>query len=505
MTFPVSLSGTASHALDVVDLCFKYPAFEDGIFLQVLSGATIALEEGKLHAILGGADAGKTTLARIATGLVPRFTGGELRGSVTVFGMDMGATRPFDAMDTVGIVFQDPDEQIIATRCDAEVAFGLESLGVPRAEMEERIRSSLSLVGLLELQGRAPGTLSGGEKKRLLIACLAAVSPRLWILDEVFQELDHTWRAALLRHLRAEGRTALFLDSRWSPLYASWCNGVSTLEAGVIVPAPLGCDMATDGPLVRSGVVLVPSSIPLESRSAGKTGTPYMKVQGLRFSFAGAGSFSLAVEDLTLDRGMITALVGPNGSGKSTLGKILCGLLHPEAGSISLKKDGTFMPSPSRTLQERVGYLFQNPDYQIFLPTVFEELSFGLRNDAGGSAEKTRRVDEAIERFQLPTGRTPPAVMSYGARRRLQAATYFLLPRDLLILDEIDSGLGYLDILALLPALQSGSRGIVLVTHDIALARAVASRVLVMDLGRIVEDLAPSASGTLDRLAGKGG
>ena len=488
--------------LHVDDLRFSYPALEGMAASSLFNGLSFSVARGEQSALLGAADAGKSTLARIVSGLVPRFTGGEIRGSVNVAGMDMRSTRPYDAVDTVGIIFQDPDEQIITTRCDVEVAFGLESLGVPRTEMEERIRSSLRLVGLEELRGRNPVTLSGGEKKRLLIACLAAVNPDLWVLDEIFQELDYSWRAALLRHLRAAGRTALFLDSRWSPLYGLWCRGIAALAAGVLAPARRGDETAADGPLAQEGVVLSSSLLPPGFRPTDGGGTPCMKVQGLRVSFAGAGSFSLDVEELTINRGTITALVGPNSSGKSTMGRILCGLLHPETGSISLRNDGPFARALPHALQGRVGYLFQNPDYQIFLPTVFEELSFGLRNSGTGSAERTRRVEEAIERFRLPAGRTPPAVMSYGARRRLQAATYFLLPRDLLILDEIDSGLGYREILALLAALHSESRGIVLVTHDIDLARTVASRVLVMDRGRIAEDLAPSGFGSLDSLAG---
>jgi energy-coupling factor transporter ATP-binding protein EcfA2 len=132
--------------------------------------------------------------------------------------------------------------------------------------------------------------------------------------------------------------------------------------------------------------------------------------------------------------------------------------------------------------------MFQNPDYQIFLPTVFEELALGLR--AAGIAQDVirGRVEEAQRLFHLPPGDMPPALMSYGARKRLQAATYNLLGRRLLILDEIDSGLSYREFMSLISALASSGSGLLLITHDAALARAIAHRVIVIDEGRIVQD-----------------
>ena len=494
--------GTRQGGLLVDSLRFRYPRVEGLPEAPVLDGADFSMPRGSAGAILGAADAGKTTLMRILAGLVPRFTGGRIEGHALFGTMDLLAVKPYEAMDTVGLLFQDPDEQLITTRCDSEVAFALESLGVARADMDGRITRGLRLVGMEALHGRNPGTLSGGEKKRLLIACLAALDPELWILDEVFQELDHVWRQALLEHLGRKERTALFFDSRWSPLYDSACETVSVLTGGTIVAAgKTGSGRGRRaGPLEAAGLVL-----PREPFAPVTGGSePFLKVDSLSFRFPGPPPFDLEVGELSLDRGAVTAIVGRNGSGKSTLGRILCGLLAPGRGRILLRKDAAFFPASPAALQVRVGYMFQNPDYQVFLPTVAEELRFGLRSLGLDAAEQGAIVEEAIALFQLPRGATPPSLMSYGARRRLQAATSHLMARDLLILDEIDSGLGYRDFLDLLPALAAAGRGLVLVTHDIALARYVSSRVIVMDGGTIVDDLAAPGFSSLGRLTGGG-
>jgi len=222
-----------------------------------------------------------------------------------------------------------------------------------------------------------------------------------------------------------------------------------------------------------------PAAVPADGR---------LRASGLSFRFQGDAGFALSVERLELGFGEICALVGRNGSGKSTLARILCGLLKPQAGSVGFGGTAGDRPARAGELCARVGYLFQNPDHQIFLPTVREELGLGLRGLRLGHGEAERRVAGAAAVFELPDLDAPPALLSYGARRRLQAATYFLLSRDLLILDEIDSGLSYREVETLVVALASRVPGLVLITHDLALARSACHRILEMEKGRIVTD-----------------
>ncbi len=490
----------AGNGLSIQDLTFRYPSFGNAKERPVLQSLQYCLGTSARGVILGAADSGKTTLARIIAGLIPRFTGGEISGQAGFDAVNILESKPFDLTGRIGMVFQNPNEQLITTRCDTEVAFALESLGVPRGAMREKVDDALEFMGLSRMRARNPATLSGGEKKRLLIACLAAIDPELWILDEAFEELDDYWRSLLLRHLRERRQTALFLDSRWSPLYADSGSRFSMLQGGNISFSTdvAGSPELADA-LTREGVLLAGGP----QRSVDSRAEPgaFLTAEAISFRFTDSRDFSIEVENLELQRGEICSLVGKNGSGKSTLAKILCGLLLPMTGDVLIKTGKERRRASPQDLNSHVGYMFQNPDYQIFLPTVEEEIAFGLNADE----KRKESIKEAISIFALPSGETPPALMSYGARKRLQAATYFLLRRDMLILDETDSGLSYRQYLPLIAALASKGAGIILITHDMELARAISDRILQMDGGRIVRDLRQGSFRELDAQAGKGG
>lgn len=479
-------------------LSFRFPGIEGAAGVAVLNNLSFSVAATGATILFGRADAGKTTLARIVAGLVPRFTGGALSGDLRVEGRDAARVPPFDLMQSVGLVAQDSEEQILTTRCDSEVAFALESLGVPRAQMRDRVDSSLRRAGLSGFSQRNPATLSGGEKKRLLLACLDAIRPGLWILDEALGELDFEWKARVLDLIAEAGGTALLMESRWSDLAASRGSAFFLMEAGTIRSrAAEAADQAFSDAMTEAGIRQTRRRAPRPGASGG-----FLRAEGLAFRFDDAEGFSLAVDSLELRFGQICGLVGKNGSGKSTLGKILCGLIVPRNGVIGFGGEGHYKPARPDELSARVGYLFQNPDHQIYLPTVREELSLGLRRQRLARGEIEARVSEAASLFGLPELGAPPALLSYGARRRLQAATYSLLTRDLLILDEIDSGLSYREVESLVDALASRMPGIVLITHDMALARAACDRILVMEGGRISAD-APTGAVALEHGLGR--
>jgi energy-coupling factor transport system ATP-binding protein len=473
--------------LSTDELSFRFPGIEGAAGVTVLDRLSFTVARNRSTILFGRADAGKTTLARIAAGLIPRFTGGALSGVVRMDGRDTTRVPPYELMQDLGLVAQDSEEQILTTRCDSEVAFALESLGIPRAQIRERVDSSLLRAGLSGFEHRNPATLSGGEKKRLLVACLDAVRPGLWILDEALGELDFEWKIRVLDLVADARGTALLMESRWSSLADARGKSFYLMDKGRIraqAADPTEPSFASE--MTEAGLRPGPGR-KARPRAAGD----FLGVKGLEFHFEGAAGFSLAVDSLELRFGEICALVGKNGSGKSTLGKLLCGLLLPARGGIGLGGKWGFKTAQPGELGRRVGYLFQNPDHQIYLPTVREELGLGLRRQGGDRREIEAQVAEAAVVFGLPDLGAPPALLSYGARRRLQAATYYLLSRDLLVLDEVDSGLSYREVESLIDALASRVPGIVLITHDMALAKAACDRILVMEGGRISVD-APS-------------
>ena len=480
---------TDSPLLVVKDLSFRYPGTGTENPPPVHDGLNLSIQAGSMSVLFGAADAGKTTFARMVAGLVPRFSGGSMQGTLFLDGLDIRKSLPFELMEKVGLVSQDSDEQIFTTRCDTELAFALESLGVPRPQIVERVDRCLLQMGLSAFKERNPSTLSGGEKKRLLLACLSAIGPALWILDESLEELDQAWKAAALDSLSGGGRTVLALASRWSPILAGRASSFALLSQGRIVSsADRGDSPEFHGALSRDGI------LPRREKPH-RRNTPshvLLKAEGVRFRFPGQDGFSLAIDSLELRAGELCALLGDNGSGKTTLGKILCGLLTPYAGGISLRTTGGFQSAPPHELNARVGYLFQNPDHQIYLPTVRDELALGLRRQGLDRAEIDRKIDEAVELFSLPDPSSPPALMSYGGRRRLQAAISYLLPREILVLDEIDSGLSCREVERLLDALVPRAPGIIFITHDMSLAVSLADRILVMEAGKLGRDFRPS-------------
>jgi energy-coupling factor transporter ATP-binding protein EcfA2 len=506
-----------STGIAATELSFRYPDYPGLPARPLLAGLVLRVPPGEIAVLLGASDEGKTTLARLLCGLVPRFSGGDVGGMVRVAGADPLRTAPYDLLESVGLVFQHPDEQITSTRCDAEVAFALESLGMDPVEIRRRVSASLDLLGLTGFEERNPATLSGGEKKRLLLACLEALDPRVWILDEAFEELDPSWRRSVLERLRARHRTTLVLDSRWSPLFARAVDRFQVLRRGAVSATATRADdpgllAAMDEAGIAAPGVLRPSASPTVAR-------PFLRARELSYAFPGDGAFALRVDDLELERGTVTALVGPNGSGKSTLARLLCGLVVPARGSIEMDRGAGFEPATPVVLNRHVGYLFQDPDRQIFAPTVGDELASSLRAAAssgrrrrGGNRQAVPsgiagdRIVEAIARFDLPPVATPSALMSYGSRKRLQAACAWLLQRDVVILDEADAGLSYRAFLGMLDALRESGAGLVVVTHDAALARAVADRVIAMDGGRIAVDArAADADSALEAALAAGG
>jgi energy-coupling factor transport system ATP-binding protein len=485
--------------LVISSLSFHYPSLTGEGELPVLEDLSLTLPAGRITVVLGPADSGKTTLARILVGAVPRFTGGSLSGSIRLASRELTSARPYELVETIGCISQDTDEQIITTRCDTEVAFALESLGVDPAGMKDRIADSLQLVGLEGFEGRNPSTLSGGEKKRLMIACLAALGPAVWVMDESLLELDRSWRRKTLDFLQEARKTVLVLDSRVTPLLEEKGAQFGILSRGALLHLGERSDDAHFLSCAQAEGIL-PGDPPVLGKRQSRA--RLMKARGVRFQFPDSAGpdtagFTLAVDSLELEKGSVCSLLGDNGSGKSTLGKILCGLLSPSRGALSLWAGAEYRVAAAEELNGRVGYLFQNPDAQIFLPTVFDELALGLRRQGQVGLQLRRRVEEVCGMFALPDPSAPPALMSYGARRRLQAAICYLLHRELLVLDEVDTGLSYRELSALLSVLRSTGAGILLITHDLALATSISDRILLMEKGSLLADLAPADFDTL--------
>jgi len=489
--------------LTIENLCFSYPEYPGLPTRRLFKGLDLQIAETGIALLLARPDQGKTTLCRTLGGLVPRFSGGSVDGRVQLGGLQLLEHQPFDLLEQVGLVFQHPGEQLFLSRCDSEIAFALESLGISRSEIEARLEDALRAMDLERYRKESPKNLSGGEKKKLLVACLIAVNPQLWLLDETLEELDSDTKTGLLRLLKERQRTTLILSAKWHEMFREYVDQVFLMEDGKIqriqetfgsrefhdLLLRRGFILPTEGLRARGGKPR--SSSPQPPSVQAREGDSLLEATDLFFEYEPGGgregsTFSLQIESLKLQAGRTLALVGNNGSGKSTLGRILCGLLTPRRGAIKIRKNGILQAAVGDNLNRFTGYLFQDPDLQIFLPTVFEELALGLKHLHLEAEEISRRVEEAISLFNLPVTDSPPSLMSYGARKQLQAGVYYLLDRPLMIIDEGDSGLGVNDFAEMVRVFQNPGRALLFITHDHRLAQGLADEMLELKNGRLL-------------------
>ena len=469
----------AKSAVEIRGLTFQYPDYPNLPAAPVFQGLDLDLAEGQVVLLLGGPDAGKSTLCRIVAGLVPRFSGGALGGRVLVNGSPLAEGGPFERLLDIGLVFQNPAEQLFTSSCESEAAFALESLGIPPLQIARAVRRALRSLGIFGLRSRSPQTLSGGEKKKLALACLEALEPAVWVLDETFEELDDGAKRWLLRRLKASGRAVLITSAKWYELFRGGVDRFFLLSAGRVREVHPGT--ASFRSLLRREGFLPE---PRRGRTRKAPGWA-LEAEGLRFRYPGEGGFLLRVQRLEVPLGGTLAVVGDNGSGKSTLAKLLCGLLAAERGSIRVRQGGQPAVVGGEELSRLAAYIFQDPDLQIFLPTVGEELSYGLKLQGLPSGQISARVEPMPALFKLPGLASPPALLSYGTRKRLQAAAYHLLRKQIVIFDEGDSGLGAAEFSRLLRLFRGEDRGLLVITHDLELAAAVADTTVRIQKGRI--------------------
>jgi energy-coupling factor transport system ATP-binding protein len=373
-----------------------------------LRDISFRVEPGQFVAVIGANGSGKSTLAYALTGFVPHFYQGRLSGRVTVVGLETQA-RPLAELVTVaGLVFQNPAAQISGARFTVfeEVAFGLENLGVPRAEMRRRIEEALALTGLADLAERSPYELSGGQQQRLALASMLVMRPPVLVLDEPTAQLDPLGSrevfAALHRLKQQEGLTVVMMEHKLEWV-AAFADRVLVLAEGQLVSDGPPREVLTS-PLLEThhigrtrftgrrrrrgnggcGPSTGPCPSPWPRRLPGAAGLfrkedpMRLEIDDLHFTYP-SGVEALRGVSLRLEPGERLAIVGQNGSGKTTLARHLNGLLRPSRGTVTVGGWRTTDHSVAQ-LARRVGYVFQNPDEQLCKRRVWDEVAFGAIN-----------------------------------------------------------------------------------------------------------------------------
>ncbi len=455
-----------------------------------LRDVTFSVEPGERVLLLGPSGAGKSTLLTALAGLVDPRGGAETAGSLQIDGRD-----PREMRERTGLLFQDPESQIVMGRAGDDVAFGLENRCVPGHEIWPRVDAALAAVDFPYPRDRPTHALSGGEQQRLALAGTLALRPGLLLLDEPTANLDPSGAAevrdVLDRVLRRGGATLLLVEHRVDEA-VSLVDRVIVLGAGrgVVADGPPGDVFRSHGAALAHAGVWVPDHPPAAPvvRDRPASGALVL-AERVAFRYPGATADAIEGVDLALRSSDALAILGPNGSGKSTLALLLAGLLVPRIGRVvaaeALRAGHGHEPIarwPARELVRHIGTVFQDPEHQFLTASVRDELLLGPRRAGVDDAVARRRADELLERLHLAAlAEANPFTLSGGEKRRLSVATALATAPRLLVLDEPTFGQDrrtWTELLHLLAALRDEGRGICFVTHDRPFAEALADRSL---------------------------
>jgi energy-coupling factor transport system ATP-binding protein len=418
---------------------YEYP--EGG---PALADVSLALEPGERIALLGPSGGGKSTLIRALAGLVPHFHGGRFAGRATVLGVDTRRAHAAEIAGGVASVFQDPEDQVVMALVANEIAFGLENLGVPGADIPPRVVEALDAVGALHLSDRRTAELSGGELQRVVLASALALEPRLLLLDEPTSQLDSDGARDFFQALDRLDATVVLSEQRTARAL-EFADRVLFLDEGRLVldaPKAPALDWLRDQ---RPAYVPGRPGRDLEPARARES---VLFAKGVSFAYRG-GPPVLVDAAIEVRRGEIVAIAGANGSGKTTLAKLAAGLLEPDAGVVGL--------------MGRAGYLSQDPGRYIVRERVDDEVALSVGGDRARAREALRAVD-----LEWAAARHPRDLSS-GERERLALAAVAVAEPDLLVLDEPTRGVDPERKRALgdwLRRYAAGGHSVLVATHD---------------------------------------
>ena len=497
----------AAAPLAIEGLTFRYRARSEPALHEV----SLTLGRGELLLVAGSSGCGKTTLIRCINGLIPRSYKGELRGRLLLNGQDTSGMPLSRISQIVGTVLQDPERQILGAHVSAEVAFGLENLGLPRQEIRQRVDETLDYLGISHLRDRETFYLSGGEKQKISLAGVLAMRPGILLLDEPLASLDPASAQealALFRRLADEGVSILLVEHRVEDALSIHPDRVILMQDGRVTydGSPAGLMEVADyrqvklpAPIVIQRAAAAPPPVfdpPIQRMAAIRPDgrEPLVTFENVSFAYAEGGPPVIHDVTLTIRRGDVIALLGPNGAGKTTLVKHAIGLLKPRQGQVQVEGRDTRDTSVAQ-VAHTLGYVFQSPSHMLFAPTVREELAFGPRNLGHQPEEITEGVARAVEIVNLQGLEDyPPLALSFGQQKRVSIAAILAMRSKILVMDEPTAGQDYWNYMAFMDAIlhMPGFEAILFITHDLDLAICYASRVILMHDGQVAGDGPPA-------------
>lgn len=495
------MDGTTLHTAPVLefdDVSFSY----DGA-AGVLDGVSFSVRPGQMVALVGNNGSGKSTVAKLAEAfLLPSS------GSVSVLGRSTeevasseGADGVLSLRSRMGLVMQNPDDQMVASIVVDEVAFGPSNLGIPKEEVVARVQHALDSVGMTHCMGCDVNTLSGGQRQRVAMADALAMSPALLVLDEPTSMLDEAGRRdvrAVACALRDAGMAVLWITH--FPEEAELADLVLRMEDGKVSEVTPWTGFESHAVAEAGGTYETPCAAAVATQPSRRAHDARRRkvIEFKDVSFAYSGKNELGVDvfaqpkdacpvfehvDLEVFEGETVAIVGPNGCGKSTLLQHMNGLLSPTLGEVLVDGVPTATKAGANEARRKVGLCLQYPERSLFCQTVRDEVAFGPRN-IGVEGERLRaRVRDTMETLGLPYdeyAERTPFELSGGEQRKVALAGVVALGPKVLALDEPCSSLdgpGHVMVMKALASMKASGQTIVMVTHDMRDVEALADRI----------------------------
>lgn len=522
---------------------------EDGSVAEIVEAVkdlSLEIQQGEFIAILGHNGSGKSTFAKLLNALLE-----PTKGTITIEGMNTGETEEvWNIRKNAGMIFQNPDNQIIGTMVEEDVAFGPENLGVPTEEIISRVAGALETVGMTAYSQQSPHRLSGGQKQRVAIAGVLAMQPKCIIFDESTAMLDPQGRKEVLQAAHTLNQekniTVLYITHDMDEIIDAdrvlvLHHGELVLEGtpvevfrskeqlkeyGLVLPnmTELTERLKEAGIMIQNPVLRMEDLIrevnrlrplhgtavtgggmqdrKIQKESNGQSNAQQAMTDGLvldQVSYEYSPKTIYAYQalhqvSLTIAQGEFVAIIGHTGSGKSTLIQQFNGLLQPTEGHIYYKGKDIYEKDYKRAqLRGKVGLVFQYPEYQLFAETVLEDVSFGPKNLGLPLLEIQQRAFQAIAAVGLEDTiyDMSPFELSGGQKRRVAIAGVLAMQPEMLVLDEPVAGLdpaGRRELLDMLKKLNEDGMTIVLVSHNMEDVAEYAKRIVVMDHGKVALD-----------------
>lgn len=495
-------SDTNIVAVELRDIRFTY----DSGATWALDGVNLTIRQGERVCLAGPNGSGKSTLSRIIAGLAAPDAGHVTLLGNNVFdesGAHADAYR--SARHGIGAVFQHPEDQIVTTITEDDVAFGPENLAIAHDDIDMRIAMSLDAVDMSEQREADPTRMSGGQQQRVAIAGMLAMNPEILVLDEPTAMLDPQGRADIMHildELQQRG-TTIILVTHHRDEFAN-ADRIIRLDSGRIVqsahsdtasiPEMDGSDTAREGnPIAKSNIA--------NGASKPASAVPIIEIRNLTYQYPNSNKPVLDKLSITINAGETVAITGHNGAGKTTLARLLCALDQPQSGNITIntipvarQRTNGNMQSLKRADREKlhatIGYVMQHPEHQLFAETVAEDIAYGPRNQHLDETQVSERVNQAMTLLHIEhLADRSPFDLSGGQQRLAAIAGVIACQPQILIMDEPTAGLdeaATTRVHDLIQTLHAQGVTVLIISHSQTEIDVLADRTIALDADRNV-------------------